>query len=117
MGAELPCFSQLKRKNDEVYILPAVAGGSDLSEKELDRFSRQVMLEQIGYDGQLKFYYFNFNLPHPTKQWKSVGRYKLHKYKHYVKTNFKNTNPESLRIAYLSSQIISDEVVIKEREK
>ena len=39
---------------DEVYILPAVAGGSDLSEKELDRFSRQVMLEQIGYDGQLK---------------------------------------------------------------
>jgi len=41
-------------ENDEVYILPAVAGGSDLSEKELDRFSRQVMLEQIGYDGQLK---------------------------------------------------------------
>ena len=39
---------------DEIYILPAVAGGSDLSEKELDRFSRQVMLEQIGYDGQLK---------------------------------------------------------------
>ena len=36
---------------DEVYILPAVAGGSsgtggevsDLSEKELDRYSRQVM--------------------------------------------------------------------------
>jgi len=41
-------------ENDEVYILPAVAGGSDLSEKELDKFSRQVMLEQIGYDGQLK---------------------------------------------------------------
>ena len=41
-------------ENDEVYILPAVAGGSDLSEKELDRYSRQVMLEQIGYDGQLK---------------------------------------------------------------
>ena len=39
---------------DEIYILPAVAGGSDLSEKELDRFSRQVMLEQIGYQGQLK---------------------------------------------------------------
>ena len=39
---------------DEIYILPAVAGGSDLSEKELDRFSRQVMLEQIGYEGQLK---------------------------------------------------------------
>jgi len=40
---------------DEVYILPAVAGGSDeLSKKELDRFSRQVMLEEIGYQGQLK---------------------------------------------------------------
>ena len=40
---------------DEVYILPAVAGGSDeLSKKELDKFSRQVMLEEIGYQGQLK---------------------------------------------------------------
>lgn len=40
---------------DEVYILPAVAGGSnDLSAKELDKFSRQVMLEEIGYTGQLK---------------------------------------------------------------
>ena len=52
-----------KLKNgDEIYILPAVAGGSsdtggevlDLSEKELDRYSRQVMLEEIGYQGQLK---------------------------------------------------------------
>jgi len=47
---------------DEVSILPAVAGGSsgtgegvsDLSEKELDRYSRQIMLEEIGYQGQLK---------------------------------------------------------------
>ena len=47
---------------DEINILPAVAGGSseaggevsDLSEKELDRYSRQVMLEEIGYQGQLK---------------------------------------------------------------
>ena len=40
---------------DEVYILPAVAGGStELSKKELDKFSRQVMLEEIGYGGQLK---------------------------------------------------------------
>lgn len=38
---------------DELYALPAVAGGS-LSEAELDRFSRQVMLEEIGYEGQLK---------------------------------------------------------------
>jgi len=47
---------------DKVSILPAVAGGSsgtvggvsDLSEKELDRYSRLVMLEEIGYQGQLK---------------------------------------------------------------
>jgi adenylyltransferase/sulfurtransferase len=40
---------------DEVYILPAVAGGAEeLSSKELDKFSRQVMLEEIGYGGQLK---------------------------------------------------------------
>ena len=40
---------------DEVYILPAVAGGSgELSKKELDRYSRQVMLEEIGYQGQIK---------------------------------------------------------------
>jgi len=43
------------KDGDEVYILPAVAGGSDeLSKKELDKFSRQVMLEEIGYNGQLK---------------------------------------------------------------
>ncbi|MCJ8305464.1 MAG: ThiF family adenylyltransferase [Nitrosopumilus sp.] len=43
------------KDGDEVYILPAVAGGSEeLSKKELDRFSRQVMLEEIGYNGQLK---------------------------------------------------------------
>ena len=43
------------KDGDEVYILPAVAGGSEeLSTKELDRFSRQVMLEEIGYQGQLK---------------------------------------------------------------
>jgi adenylyltransferase/sulfurtransferase len=43
------------KDGDEIYILPAVAGGSEeLSSKELDRFSRQVMLEEIGYQGQLK---------------------------------------------------------------
>jgi len=45
----------LLKDGDEVNILPAVAGGSDeLSPKELDRYSRQVMLEEIGYQGQLK---------------------------------------------------------------
>ena len=43
------------KNGDDVYILPAVAGGSEeLSKKDLDKFSRQVMLEEIGYNGQLK---------------------------------------------------------------
>ena len=42
------------KDGDEIYILPAVAGGSDLSSKDLDRYSRQIMLEEIGYQGQLK---------------------------------------------------------------
>jgi adenylyltransferase/sulfurtransferase len=48
-------MSTVLNDGDEVYILPAVAGGSDeLSAKELDRYSRQVMLDEIGYQGQLK---------------------------------------------------------------
>lgn len=40
---------------DEVYVLPAVAGGSqDLTYQEQNRYSRQVMLEEIGYNGQIK---------------------------------------------------------------
>lgn len=40
---------------DEVYVLPAVAGGSqDLTRQEQNRYSRQVMLEEIGYYGQIK---------------------------------------------------------------
>jgi len=43
------------KNGDEIYILPAVAGGSEeLSKKDLDKFSRQIMLEEIGYNGQLK---------------------------------------------------------------
>jgi molybdopterin-synthase adenylyltransferase len=42
------------KDGDEIYILPAVAGGSELSSKDLERYSRQVMLEEIGYEGQLK---------------------------------------------------------------
>jgi len=42
------------RDGDEVYILPAVAGGSELSSTDLEKYSRQVMLEEIGYEGQLK---------------------------------------------------------------
>ncbi len=42
------------KNGDDIYILPAVAGGSELSSEDLDRYSRQVMLEEIGYQGQLK---------------------------------------------------------------
>ncbi|KAF6242347.1 4-methyl-5(B-hydroxyethyl)-thiazole monophosphate biosynthesis protein [Nitrosopumilus sp. b1] len=42
------------KDGDEIYILPAVAGGSELSNDDLDRYSRQVMLEEIGYQGQIK---------------------------------------------------------------
>ena len=41
------------KDSDEIYILPAVAGGSELSSKDIDRYSRQIMLEEIGYQGQL----------------------------------------------------------------
>lgn len=39
---------------DEVYLLPAVAGGEDLPARDLDRYSRQVMLDGIGYEGQVR---------------------------------------------------------------
>lgn len=65
------------KDGDEVYILPAVAGGGatvavndsdngdmgdhsnsskadELSAHDLQRFSRQVMLDEIGYNGQLR---------------------------------------------------------------
>ncbi|MGQ0376918.1 MAG: ThiF family adenylyltransferase [Nitrososphaerota archaeon] len=42
------------KDGDEIHILPAVAGGSDLSSKDLDRYSRQIMLEEIGYQGQIQ---------------------------------------------------------------
>jgi len=38
--------TQLK-DNDSVYILPAVAGGAELTSEELQRYSRQVMLELV----------------------------------------------------------------------
>jgi bacteriocin biosynthesis cyclodehydratase domain-containing protein len=44
---------QLKN-GDSVYILPAVAGGAELTGEELQRYSRQVMLEEIGFEGMEK---------------------------------------------------------------
>lgn len=45
--------TQLK-DGDSVYILPAVAGGTELTSEELQRYSRQVMLEEIGFEGMEK---------------------------------------------------------------
>jgi len=42
------------KEGDQIIILPAVAGGSDFNNHELERYSRQIMLDGIGYDGQLK---------------------------------------------------------------
>lgn len=39
---------------DSVYILPAVAGGAEMSSKDMIRYSRQIMLEEIGYVGMEK---------------------------------------------------------------
>ncbi|HXW11339.1 MAG TPA: ThiF family adenylyltransferase [Nitrososphaeraceae archaeon] len=36
---------------DSIYILPAVAGGSELENEDLQRYSRQIMLEEIGFVG------------------------------------------------------------------
>lgn len=42
------------KEGDAIYILPAVAGGAELTSDELQRYSRQVMLEEIGFDGMEK---------------------------------------------------------------
>lgn len=39
---------------DSIYILPAVAGGSNLSSEDMQRYSRQIMLEEIGFTGMEK---------------------------------------------------------------
>lgn len=46
-------------KDDTIYILPAVAGGGEeedeqLSAEEMQRYSRQIMLEEIGFTGMEK---------------------------------------------------------------
>ena len=45
--------AQLK-DGDSIYVLPAVAGGAELTSEELQRYSRQVMLEEIGFEGMEK---------------------------------------------------------------
>jgi molybdopterin/thiamine biosynthesis adenylyltransferase/molybdopterin converting factor small subunit len=39
---------------DSIYILPAVAGGAELTNEDLRRYSRQIMLEEIGFIGMEK---------------------------------------------------------------
>lgn len=47
-------MTTLLKDGDSVYILPAVAGGAELTSEELQRYSRQVMLEEIGFEGMEK---------------------------------------------------------------
>lgn len=52
-------MSTALNKNDTIYILPAVAGGGEreredveqFSGKDMQRYSRQIMLEEIGFTG------------------------------------------------------------------
>ncbi|HZE78260.1 MAG TPA: ThiF family adenylyltransferase [Nitrososphaeraceae archaeon] len=44
-------LTTLLKDGDSVYILPAVAGGSELTNVDMQRYSRQIMLEEIGFAG------------------------------------------------------------------
>ncbi|MFZ0264130.1 MAG: ThiF family adenylyltransferase, partial [Nitrososphaeraceae archaeon] len=39
---------------DSIHILPAVAGGAEISREDMQRYSRQIMLEEIGFAGMAK---------------------------------------------------------------
>jgi len=47
-------MATLLKDGDSVYILPAVAGGAALTNDEIQRYSRQLMLEEIGFEGMEK---------------------------------------------------------------
>lgn len=42
------------KEGDSIYILPAVAGGAEITRQDMIRYSRQIMLEEIGYIGMEK---------------------------------------------------------------
>ncbi len=47
-------MATMLKEGDSVYILPAVAGGANLTNEEIQRYSRQLMLEEIGFEGMEK---------------------------------------------------------------
>lgn len=47
-------MNALLSDGDSIYILPAVAGGAEITSKDMIRYSRQIMLEEIGYVGMEK---------------------------------------------------------------
>ncbi|NOZ63863.1 MAG: MoaD family protein [Caldiserica bacterium] len=42
------------KDGDEVSIIPAIAGGIDFSEEQIERYSRQIILPEVGGAGQKK---------------------------------------------------------------
>jgi len=44
-------MSTLLKDGDSLYILPAVAGGAEMTSEDMQRYSRQIMLEEIGFGG------------------------------------------------------------------
>jgi adenylyltransferase/sulfurtransferase len=47
-------MTMLLNDGDSIYILPAVAGGAELTSNDMQRYSRQIMLEEIGFIGMEK---------------------------------------------------------------
>jgi molybdopterin-synthase adenylyltransferase len=47
-------MATLLKDGDSVHILPAVAGGAELTNDDMQRYSRQIMLEEIGFVGMEK---------------------------------------------------------------
>ena len=47
-------MAAILKEGDSIYILPAVAGGSELRNEDLQRYSRQIMLDEIGFVGMEK---------------------------------------------------------------
>lgn len=44
-------LSTILKDGDSVFVLPAVAGGTEFTNEDIQRYSRQIMLEEIGFSG------------------------------------------------------------------